>query len=109
MNIVMPVDFQSFSPSQEGLGTADARAENDQRNIIESAQKDGWSSAMRDNKAYCDSIIYQEKPVDTPLPWDFLDNRVKKEFLSKEFLKAKQEKNSPSCPMIDCIRCNTCI
>lgn len=38
MNIVMPVDFQSFSPSQEGLGTADARAENGQRNTIESAQ-----------------------------------------------------------------------
>lgn len=38
MNILMPVDFQSFSPSQDGLGTADARAENGQRNTIESAQ-----------------------------------------------------------------------
>lgn len=38
MNILMPVDFQSFSPSQDGLGTTDARAENGQRNTIESAQ-----------------------------------------------------------------------
>ena len=38
MNIIMPVDFQSFSPSQEGLGTADARAENNHRNTIEPAQ-----------------------------------------------------------------------
>jgi hypothetical protein len=59
MNIVMPVDFQSFSPSQEGLGTADARAENDQRNIIESAQntsnanqtrQDGQSGSKSNNQ-----------------------------------------------------------
>ncbi len=78
-------------------------------NIIESAQKNGWPSAIRNNKAYCHSIIYQEKAVDTPLPWDFLDNRVKKEFLAKEFKRARQEKNSASCPMIDCNRCHTCI
>jgi radical SAM superfamily enzyme YgiQ (UPF0313 family) len=77
--------------------------------IIESAQKNGWASAMRNNKAYCHSIIYQEKPVSAPLPWDFLDNRVKKQFLAKEFLKAKQEKKSLACPMIDCKRCKRCI
>jgi len=59
--------------------------------------------------SYYQSIVYQEKPVDTPLPWDFLDNRVKKEFLAKEFLKAKQEKKSAACPMIDCKVCNTCL
>jgi len=37
--------------------------------------------------------IYQKTPVDAPLPWDFLDNRVKKEFLAKEFIKSRQEKN----------------
>ncbi|WP_291459572.1 hypothetical protein [Desulfobacula sp.] len=77
--------------------------------IIESAQKIGWASAIRNNKAYCHSIIYQEKTADTPLPWDFLDNRVKKEFLAEEFKRAKQEKKSASCPMIDCNKCNICI
>ena len=77
--------------------------------IIESALKNGWSSAIKQNSAYCHSIIYQEKSIDTLLPWDFLDNRVKKEFLSKEFLKAKQEKKSTPCPMIDCKICKKCI
>ncbi|MBU1342350.1 MAG: B12-binding domain-containing radical SAM protein [Proteobacteria bacterium] len=77
--------------------------------IIEYAQNKGWSSAMKRYKTYCDAVIYQEKSFDSPLPWDFLDNRIKKEFLAKEFVKAKQEKNSPSCPMIDCSTCNTCI
>jgi len=77
--------------------------------IIEYAAKKGWSSAIRENKTACDAIIYQEIPIVTPLPWDFLDNRVKKEFLAKEYMRAKQEKKSPSCPMVDCNTCKTCI
>ncbi len=77
--------------------------------IIESALKNGWSSAIRLNSAYCHSIIHQGKSIDTPLPWDFLDNRVKKQFLAKEFIKAKQEKKSAPCPMIDCKTCKKCI
>jgi len=77
--------------------------------LIDTAQKDGWASVMRNNKAYCHSILYEEKTVDTPLPWDFLDNRVKKQFLAKEFSRAKQEKKSAPCPMIACDRCNTCM
>ena len=83
----------------------------DQRtaDIIESAFKEGWPSAIRKYKAYCHSIIYKEKSVTDPLPWDFLDNRVKKKFLASEFLKAKNEKQSAPCPMIDCKICKTCI
>ncbi|CCK79367.1 radical SAM protein [Desulfobacula toluolica] len=77
--------------------------------IIESALKKGWTSAIKVNSAYCHSIIHQEKSVETPLPWDFLDNRIKKQFLAKEFVKAKQEKKSPPCPMIDCKTCKKCI
>lgn len=35
MNIVLPVDYQSFSPLADGLGTADARSENNDRTAIE--------------------------------------------------------------------------
>lgn len=77
--------------------------------IIESAMDKGWSFAMKQEKDYCESIIYKEKAIDAPLPWDFLDNRIKKTFLAKEFKRAKQEKNSAPCPMIDCNRCRTCI
>ncbi len=77
--------------------------------IIEQALKDGWTSAIRQYKSYCDHIIYDEKDSVAPLPWDFLDNRVKKSFLKKEYLKAKEEKKSISCPMIDCKKCKICI
>jgi radical SAM superfamily enzyme YgiQ (UPF0313 family) len=86
-----------------------SRGDRKTANLIESAVKKGWSAVMRNNHAYCHAIIYQEKPIDHPLPWDFLDNRVKKDFLAKEFMRARQEKNSPSCPMMDCNVCKTCI
>lgn len=86
-----------------------SRGDKKTSNIIESAVAHGWASAIKKNKAYCDSIIYEEKPVDAALPWDFLDNRVKKQFLAKEFLRAKQEKKSPACPMVECSICKTCI
>jgi hypothetical protein len=86
-----------------------SRGDQKTADIIESALKIGWPSAMKQNKAYCNFIIYQEKPIDSPLPWDFLDNRIKKQFLAKEFLKARQEKKSAPCPMIECSQCNTCI
>jgi len=86
-----------------------SRGDQKAADLIESALKNGWSFTMKQNKAYCDSIVYQEIPVDAPLTWDFLDNRVKKKFLAKEYMKSKQEKKSPACPMIDCARCNTCI
>jgi len=77
--------------------------------ILEYAFIKGWAAAIRERKEYCDAIVYQEKAIDAPLPWDFLDNRVKKEFLVKEFKKAGKEKVSASCPMGDCTICSTCI
>lgn len=86
-----------------------SRGDQKTADIIESALKEGWTSAIRKNREYCHSIIYNEKGVDDTLPWDFLDNRVKKKFLVREFIKAKQEKQSAPCPMIDCKICKTCI
>lgn len=59
-------------------------------NIIESALKHGWQSAIKKNKEYCDSIIYKKKNIDSPLPWDFLDTNVKKEFLAKRIYKISE-------------------
>ena len=77
--------------------------------ILEYAAIKGWSVAIKENKTYCDAVVYQEKPLDSPLPWDFLDNRIKKEFLVKEFKKAAKGKISASCPMADCLICKTCM
>ena len=86
-----------------------SRGDRQTADIIEYALRKGWGPAMSKNTEYCNAIIYSQRDIDTPLPWDFLDNRVKKEFLKKEFLKAQQAKKSPSCPMITCSKCRTCM
>ncbi|OGR13172.1 MAG: radical SAM protein [Desulfobacula sp. GWF2_41_7] len=77
--------------------------------ILEDALIKGWPAAIKEKKEYYDAVVYREKALEAPLPWDFLDNRVRKEFLAKEFIKAGKEKISASCPMIDCTVCRTCI
>ncbi len=77
--------------------------------ILEYAFEKGWSTSIKENEKYCHEIVYGKKPLLSPLPWDFLDNRIKKEYLAEEFKKAKKEKISASCPMMDCSVCRICI
>ena len=77
--------------------------------VIEDALASGWAAAVRKHADYCDNLIYKEKPLDAPLPWDFLDNRINKAFLADEFQKARDGKTSAACPMVDCHRCKVCI
>jgi radical SAM superfamily enzyme YgiQ (UPF0313 family) len=91
--------------------------------VLETANKHGWSCALRHHHAYCRQIIYTRKPVpnvpekaDTcnhqntpPLPWDFLEQHVSRRFLAQEWLRAEQEKQSASCPMTDCRNCRICM
>ncbi len=86
-----------------------SRGDRTTADIIESALKNGWSRALQQNKALWQSMVYQERAIDAPLPWDFIVIRVQKRFLAKEWQRAKQEKQSLPCPMIDCNTCRTCI
>jgi hypothetical protein len=86
-----------------------SRGDRKTADTIESALENGWSRALQQNKAHLQSTVYQEQEVGAPLPWDFLDNRVQKRFLAREWQRAKQEKQSLTCPMIDCNTCRTCI
>ena len=42
------------------------------------------------------------------LPWDFIDNGIKKEFLKKEYKLALKEKESDICDVGNCDRCGVC-
>jgi radical SAM superfamily enzyme YgiQ (UPF0313 family) len=86
-----------------------SRGDRTTADIIESALKNGWSRALQQNKALWQSMVYQERAIDAPLPWDFIVIRVQKRFLAKEWQRAKQKKQSLPCPMIDCNTCRTCI
>ncbi|WP_456397731.1 TIGR03936 family radical SAM-associated protein [Desulfurobacterium sp.] len=49
-----------------------------------------------------------EKPVDEPLPWDFIKGVVSKKFLLKERQKAYREERTPDCRIVGCHGCGAC-
>ena len=75
--------------------------------VLEEALEKGWAAAVRKHREYCDMILAGYKTED-PLPWDILENGVKKSFLKKEFHRGEDEKLTPDCPMISCGRCGIC-
>lgn len=76
--------------------------------VIISAAKNGWPSALKEHGRLCEKFISEQKQTDTPLPWDFIDTGIHKSFLADEYSKAKNEKRSAPCPMIDCQKCRIC-
>ncbi len=74
--------------------------------IVEKAVDQGWTRALK-SSALSD-IVHKELDTDATLPWDFLDTGIKKNFLKKEYERAKQEKTTRDCPMIDCRQCGLC-
>lgn len=85
MNIMMPLDFQSFSPSQEGLGTADARAENNYRNTIEPAQNtSNTNQTHQEGRSGNNSSNNDKRNIQDPISHDKVN-------LSEQGKKAAQE------------------
>ena len=60
------------------------------------------------HQAYIDPIVYDTWDTTIELPWDIVNTGLKKNFLIKEFKKAKLAKTSPPCPVIDCKKCRIC-
>ncbi|MFK5952195.1 MAG: radical SAM protein [Desulfobacterium sp.] len=83
-------------------------ARGDQRvaTLIETAAQEGWSKAV--SKKDLATYLYREIDTEAPLPWDILDSGIKKNFLVRELQRAKREKTTPDCPMIDCEKCGIC-
>ena len=83
-------------------------ARGDQRvaTLIETAAQEGWSRAV--SKEDLATYLYREIDTKAPLPWDILDSGIKKDFLVRELQRAKRERITPDCPMVDCEKCGIC-
>lgn len=60
---------------------------------------DLWMDAFRECDIDPDFYTVRERDLDEIFPWDFLSCGVSKEFLKREWLKAKKEEVSPNCRM----------
>jgi len=76
--------------------------------ILEAASERGRSRAMKEADDYCEQGVHVERKKDEFFPWDIVDTGIRRGFLWKEYERAKGEKTTPDCPMIDCSRCGIC-
>lgn len=60
-------------------------------------QYDKWMKAFEDNKISIDFYNSRERSEDELFPWDFIDAGITKQFLYKEYKRAKDEKVTPNC------------
>ncbi len=58
---------------------------------------DRWLAAMEECGLTVQFYTHRERPLDEILPWDFIDCGVTKEFLKREWEKARREEISENC------------
>lgn len=56
-----------------------------------------WIEAIKECGLSVDFYTHRERPLDEILPWDFIDCGITKEFLKREWEKARQEEISANC------------
>ncbi|MCM1542670.1 MAG: TIGR03960 family B12-binding radical SAM protein [Blautia sp.] len=63
-----------------------------------------WLETMEECGLSVDFYTHRERPLDEILPWDFIDCGVTKEFLAREWERAKREETSENCRL----KCQGC-
>lgn len=69
--------------------------------------KDAWRETAEELSIDLDKLSQAEYPIHLPLPWDFIDIGVEKDWLINEYQDALKSKTSPSCET-GCVNCGVC-
>jgi len=122
-NLKMPgVQFKWQNPEVSIMEGLWARGDRRLSRLLVNAYKkgckfDGWSDKFKYQlwkEALCDESvdidIYTTRVRDTaePLPWDYIDTRVTKDFLKSELKKAEKGEHTVDCRGGDCNSCGVC-
>jgi len=116
------VHFKWQKPETSLLEGILARGDRRLSRLIESAyikgcRFDGWSDsfqfklweeAFKDAGIDVDFYTTRKRAFDEPLPWDHIDVRVSKAFLTSEFHKAVHGTSTPDCRSGKCQGCGVC-
>ena len=116
------VHFKWQNPEVSRLEGLWARGDRQLADLLEAAyqkgcQFDGWSdmfdydawlAACRDTGVDIDFFIGRSRSFDEPLPWDRINCRIDKSFLTEECEKALSEAATGDCRFDDCHACGVC-
>ena len=67
-----------------------------------------WSKAFKFSEVNPDFFVYRPRDLNEILPWDFIDHGIRKQHLKKEYMLAREARESKECNVGDCFRCGVC-
>jgi radical SAM family uncharacterized protein len=70
--------------------------------------KGNWAQTLKATSVNPDFYVLRNRDVDEQLPWDFIDQGIKKSFLLQEFQRALKALPSPACRVETCNICGVC-
>jgi radical SAM superfamily enzyme YgiQ (UPF0313 family) len=70
--------------------------------------KGNWPQTLKAVAVNPDFYVLRERDVNENLPWDFIDQAIKKSFLQQEFQRALKALPSPACRVETCNICGVC-
>lgn len=72
------------------------------------AHKGNWAQTLKSVAVNPDFYVIRDRDLAEPLPWDFIDQGIKKSFLQQEFQRAIKALPSPACRVETCKICGVC-
>jgi len=70
--------------------------------------KGNWAQTLKATSVNPDFYVLRDREVAEQLPWDFIDQGVKKSFLQQEYQRALKALPSPACRVETCNICGVC-
>jgi radical SAM superfamily enzyme YgiQ (UPF0313 family) len=67
-----------------------------------------WPQTLKATSINPDFYVLRDRDVNEQLPWDFIDQGIKKSFLQREFQQALKALPSPACRVETCNICGVC-
>ncbi|MBI5582578.1 MAG: TIGR03960 family B12-binding radical SAM protein [Deltaproteobacteria bacterium] len=66
-----------------------------------------WEQALQETD-YASGALFGEQDPEKPLPWDFIDTGVDREYLQEEYRRGFTGQLTPDCRQGDCQQCGLC-
>ncbi len=67
-----------------------------------------WARTLKDVSINPDFYVLRERDLNERLPWDFIDQGIKKSYLRQEYQRAMSARSSPACRVETCNICGVC-
>ncbi len=104
------VKIKADNPNNAYIQACFARGDRKTSMLIEELYKNDGNlpKTLKRTSINTDSYALRKRSVSEVLPWDFIEHKVKKSFLIKEYECAKEGKISPPCMIKNCHMCGVC-